>query len=361
LRPVERSVEIRLDQPASERYSRSDECNRRSSERNVTKERKGQGALLTGDFVIEERWGAAEGPTVALLAGVHGDEEEGVLAVQRVLHMLDDSPLTAGCLRAVAVAHPAAYAAESRFSPLDGLNLARCFPGDEQGSATERLAHRIVERVLSGADALVDLHSAGRAYAMPLFCGYSGAGGELGERSHRLAEAFAAPIVWRHSEPPSPGRSLATAFDMGIPSVYAECSGGAALARADVEALVAGVFRVLAHLEMLAKPSAAKAPTWFIDGGTGDLDRALSAGSGGRFVAWLSPGDLVPAGGVIGEIVEDDGHVADRIIAPHEGVVVYVRRLARVREGDGICYLAPRPLLWSDVFGRNAVGQLVGD
>jgi predicted deacylase len=317
----------------------------------VVRETALHSALLTGDFVVEERRGAADGPTVALLAGVHGDEEEGVLAVQRVLHLLEDGPLASGCLRAVAVAHPAAYAAESRFSPLDGLNLARCFPGDERGSATQRLAHRLVERVLRGSDVLIDLHSAGRAYAMPLFCGYSGSGGEVGGRSHELAEAFGAPIVWRHTAPPSPGRSLATAFEMGIPGVYAECSGGGALARWDVDALVAGVTGVLSHLGMLKERVESTRPSWLIEGGTGDLDRAVPAGRGGRFVAWLSPGDVVAAGGLIGEIVDDSGHVVDEITAPHEGFVIYLRRYARVRQGDGICKLTPPPRPWEAASG----------
>jgi predicted deacylase len=317
-------------------------------------------AALAGDFVVEERRGAADGPTLALLAGVHGDEEEGVLAVQRVLHQLEERPLAAGSLRAVAVAHPAAYAAGSRLSPLDGLNLARCFPGDWRGSATERLARRLVERVLGGADALVDLHSAGRAYAMPLFCGYSCSNDELGERSHALAEAFGAPIVWRHNAPPNPGRSLATAFEMGIPSVYAECSGGGGIAQEDVEALVDGVTGVLSHLGMLKDRTDPRRPDWLIDGGSGDLDRAVAARRGGRFVASLSPGDLVPAGGLIGEVVDDAGRVVDAITAPHEGLLIYLRRHARVRERDAICKLAPRPRPWEAGLGAAARRPAVG-
>jgi predicted deacylase len=301
---------------------------------------------LTGEFAIEERRGASDGPTVAVVAGVHGDEEEGVLAVQRVLHRLAGRPLARGTLRAVAVAHPAAYAAHSRVSPFDGLNLARCFPGRPDGTATERLAHRLVERVIRGADALVDLHSAGSAYAMPFFCGYSG-DGTVRERSRQLAAAFGAPIVWRHEHPPSPGRTIAAACELGIPSVYAECTGGAALSRTDVEAFVAGVMGVLSHLGMLRDPMPAPTPRWFIDGGVGDVDGALVADRSGRFVCWREAGDPVDLDGLIGEVVDDAGHVVRRVTAPHEGLVVFLRRHARVQAGDALCSFAPRPRPWA--------------
>jgi predicted deacylase len=313
-----------------------------------------QSAPLTGEFVVEERHGATDGPTLALIAGIHGDEEEGVLAVQRVLHLLTERPLARGTLRAVAVAHPAAYAAHSRISPFDGLNLARCFPGRADGTATERLAHLLVEQVIRGADALVDLHSAGRAYAMPLFCGYRG-DGTVAERSHALAEAFGAPIVWRHGNPPTYGRTISVARDLGIPSLYAECAGGAALSGSDVEAFVAGVIGALSHLEMLDEPELPPPPRWFIDGGVGDVDRALAADRSGRFVRWCEPGDSLDADAPIGELVDEGGHVVSHVTAPHDGLVIFLRRHARVQPGDVLCSFAPRPRPWAPVAPAGAV------
>lgn len=57
------------------------------------------------DFDYVEKVGVNDGPTVALLGGVHGDEEEGVLAVLQVLVALTDEPLQHGHLRAVPVAN----------------------------------------------------------------------------------------------------------------------------------------------------------------------------------------------------------------------------------------------------------------
>src|SRR5271165_1236783 len=96
-------------------------------------------SVLASDAVLTTVRGSEPGPTLALLGGVHGDEEEGVLAVRRVLLEAMDLPLC-GTIRAVAPAHPASWAACSRTSPLDGGNLARSFPGDVGGSPTQLLA-----------------------------------------------------------------------------------------------------------------------------------------------------------------------------------------------------------------------------
>ena len=82
------------------------------------------------------------GPTVAILGGVHGDEYEGVIAALWLAKFLQ-SNLVGGNVRISAPAHPAAWHATLRESPIDGENLARVFPGSANGSATQRVAHEI--------------------------------------------------------------------------------------------------------------------------------------------------------------------------------------------------------------------------
>ena len=46
-------------------------------------------------------------------------------------------------------------------SPIDGLNLDRCYPGDANGSPTEMIAHYIETELLPQCDAVIDVHSGG--------------------------------------------------------------------------------------------------------------------------------------------------------------------------------------------------------
>ena len=297
--------------------------------------------------ILEHR-GDKSGPTVALLGGVHGDEDVGVLAVQRVNAALDAVPLARGVLRAVAIAHPAAYAANQRTSPLDGLNLARCFPGNPAGTATERLAHDLTESVIRGSDLLIDLHSAGRDYAMPTFVGYVETGDDVAVRSRRAALAFAAPLLWEHSPPLPPGRTLSAALELGIPSIYVEGTGGGSLEQAELRLYVDGVLSVLADLKMtLAPPAARLAPKNVVRGAGGDLDAGIAAACGGRFIAKRHAGETLKAGDAIGEIVDDTGVTAELVTAPENGTLMFVRRATRIAAGEIVCVLGPPATAWS--------------
>jgi len=289
--------------------------------------------VLAGEVAVTSLVGAADGPTVALLGGVHGDELEGILAV-RTLCLRLAGALTAGRVLAVAVANPPAHAAASRTSPVDGGNLARSFPGTPDGTVTERIADALTTHVIRPADLLVDLHSAGQHYAMPFFAGYCLPDGEA------PAHAFGAPLVWAH-EGVNPGRSLAAAADHGVAAIYVEGSGGAALRKSEVDGYVDGVLRVLASLGMTAAPAAPAPPSRVVHGGDGDVDSSVAASVDGWCVTAVSAGDTVSAGDPVADIVDAEGRVAERIAAPHDGVVMMLRRTAAVTAGTGIVMLGP--------------------
>lgn len=292
--------------------------------------------VLAGGAVLTTVRGGP-GPTVALLGGVHGDEDEGVLAVLRVLHDLAGAPLR-GTVRAVARAHATAWAAATRTGPLDGGNLARCFPGDPKAGPTAEVAASITASVIDGADVLIDLHSAGEAYRMPLFCGFIRDAGDA-DGSRRAAAAFGAPLIWAHSGAP-PGRSLSVAAELGIPAIYAECGGGGGIRGEHLEAYIRGVLAVLAEFGLLpAQAAPPAAASWVYDGG-GDLDAGVLAAHDGFFVSSVDAGDRVSPGAEIGRLHGYDGALLETVTAPAAGMVMFLRRRARTRTGDVLFSLA---------------------
>jgi predicted deacylase len=66
-----------------------------------------------------------------------------------------------GTLRIVPVANPLAMEADARCSPLDDLDLNRAFPGNPDGSHTERLADALTRYALGDAGSVIDLHGGG--------------------------------------------------------------------------------------------------------------------------------------------------------------------------------------------------------
>lgn len=282
--------------------------------------------------------GIGPGPTLALLGGVHGDEDEGVLAVRRVFQQVSQAPL-AGTIKAVAPANPGAWAAQSRTDPRDGQDLARSFPGDRGGGRTAVLAAAITDEVIDGADLLIDLHSAGVRYQMPLFCGFTRAS-MAADDSRRAALAFGAPLIWEHPNVAA-GRSLSVAAERGIPAIFAECSGGGSVDPGELDTYVGGVLAVMAAMGMLP-PSFGRQGSrdvqWVY--GDGDLDMGAKSGHDGFFLSSTRAGEVVGEHTEIGRLYDHDMRLLEIITAPCEGMVMFLRRQARTRVDDVLFVLA---------------------
>jgi N-alpha-acetyl-L-2,4-diaminobutyrate deacetylase len=102
------------------------------------------------------------GPTVLVLAGNHGDEYPGQVAVMRLLRELQPEQITGRLILVPTLTMPAAKAA-TRLSPLDGKNFNRCFPGNPAGTPCDIIAHYLSTVLFPLADVVIDIHTGGRS------------------------------------------------------------------------------------------------------------------------------------------------------------------------------------------------------
>lgn len=203
--------------------------------------------------------GAEAGKTLLVLAGVHGDEYEGVETTLRLFRALRPEAL-AGTVVLLPTANALSYRGGTRVSPEDGLNMARTFPGDPLGKPTERLAWHLHHRFIAPADFMLDLHSGGTHYAVSTLVGYChNDATELGRRSRAAAEAFGAELLWAHEEI-APGRSVSSALALGVPWLYTEAYGGKRIRREDADLFYEGAFNLMRHLSMLRQGGEASRP-----------------------------------------------------------------------------------------------------
>ena len=100
------------------------------------------------------------GKTILLMAGTHGDEYEGQVALANLARSLDVDDIQGQVIILPMANYPAARAG-NRVSPLDDGNLARLYPGDPLGTPTRAIAHFIETELMSRADLVLDLHSGG--------------------------------------------------------------------------------------------------------------------------------------------------------------------------------------------------------
>ncbi len=284
--------------------------------------------------------GREPGPTLLVTAGVHGDEYEGIEAIGQLYQQLNPADMR-GTLLLVPLCNPPAYSAMQRTSPVDGLNLARTFPGAANGTLSQRIAHLITSELLVHADLYIDLHSGGVAYAIPTLIGYVHDAGVLGQRSRAAADAFGLPVRWGHPLPLPPGRTISAATELGIPALYTEAPGGGYARPDDVAAFARGVRNVMAHLGMVADERAEQQHTPTPDlthdlYGDGNLDVVIAAPVAGYFRADVQLLAEVTAGQRLGGIYDLAGALLAPIHCDRDGVVILLRRLHRVQVGEGV-------------------------
>ena len=273
------------------------------------------------------------GPTVLLVAGVHGDEYEGQFALRRVIRALDPASLSGRVIVLPALNLPAVRAAR-RVSPIDGMNMNRAFPGDPDGSPTAQIAHWVEAILLPTVQLAVDLHSGGTASEY-LPCAYVYEGGVNDAQKRALADAFGAPLaVFVGSTAET--RSVSAACERArVPMIAAELGGGGTVSRAALAAAEDGVWAVLRHAGLLPpQPGDADRRTRPVR--VPDRSHFLMCPTDGLFepAAWL--GDTVAAGFLAGWVHDtQDPSVPPEPVAFAAGGIVVARRLPTLtRRGD---------------------------
>ncbi len=282
--------------------------------------------------------GREAGRTLLVVAGVHGNEYEGMEAIRRVFAALDPATMR-GTFAGIPVANPLAYVARSRATPpeVDGLNLARVFPGAADGTLTPRLAHHLlslVERNVGPEDLFVDLHSGSADVAFATMVGFREVDSPGRAASESAARHFGIPLLWRI--PDSPGPFNAETARRGIPTIGTETTGRAGFDAAGAAAFAAGLRNLLAYLGIV--PGAAPPPC----DGPARATINVVAPAGGFFQAARALQDEVDAGASLGQIVDLYGDLIAEVRAPVAGTIWACRETPAVRPGELMAMIASR-------------------
>jgi predicted deacylase len=271
--------------------------------------------------------GRRSGPSVLITGGVHGDEYEGPAAIHALFRHLDLTTL-AGQVIGLPVVNVAAWQAQARTAPSDGLDLNRLFPGMATHEPSRLLAAAIFEQFVRPCDILIDLHSGGaRLVHLPMVGWYAG-----DSEGERLARCFGAEMMpWLI--PDVPGVLSREARRAGKIAIGAEYGGGAALDRNGVAAYTDGLRRVLAILAGEPAPPAQFDTRRPIAGSYQQVE------AGGLFVANVNLGDHVTPATVLGRLYDLLGEVVGEVMAARAGVVAALAHRAWLEAGDRVAYV----------------------
>jgi predicted deacylase len=288
--------------------------------------------------------GVRQGPVLALVAGTHGMEYPPILAAQR-LHKTIDARTLAGTVIVVHVANMPSFLGRTiYYSPVDGKNLNRVFPGRADGTISERIAYAITREIIEKSTHVVDLHCGdGNEWLRPYTYWITTGDPKVAAAGKEMALAFGLnTVVLDDSRPGTPEASVYlsnTAITRGKPALTIESGAWARTDEASVAAVERGVSGLLRHLGMTADgppPLAADDVVWI------GRNEVLRAGYTGLLYPQVEPDQTVTAGTLIARITDFHGRVLEEIRAPFDGQILYVVATPPITKGEPVGYIGQR-------------------
>ena len=288
--------------------------------------------------------GIRPGPVLALIAGNHGYEYPPILALQKFRKQIDPAELSGQIVMVHTANMPSFLGRTVYFSPADGKNLNRVYPGRTDGTVSERIAYAITTEVIERADYVLDLHGGdGNEWLRPYVYRNITGKAALDQAIARLVMAFGIDhVVVDRDRPTDPARSLycsTTAITRGKPSITVESGSLGMSDEESVERIVNGIYGVLRELHMK-------------EGGPDPLPRAVyldptevvTSPETGILFAQVECNQTVPKGAMLAHITDFFGKTIAEVRSPLDGVVLYIVATPPITKGQPVaCVGVPRP------------------
>lgn len=271
--------------------------------------------------------GLEHGPTLALTAGMHGDEINGMEIVRRIIDQ-GFNRVKRGITICMPVINVYGFLNYSREVP-DGKDINRSFPGSKNGSLASRVAYHMTHDIIPSIDYGIDFHTGGamRTNYPQVRCVMQD------PVNVELAAAFCAPFTIDSPFRPHSLRQTAAKKNKHI-IVY---EGGESV-RFDqfaIEEGVNGTLRLMKHLNMIDwVPPAPKEENKII--WSSSWARARTAG---LFQPTIHSGDLIHKNQVVGNLTDPFGEFKEQIKSPSTGYAVGMNNNPVVNAGDALIHI----------------------
>lgn len=289
------------------------------------------GSIMTPITVAK----SGEGPTALLTGGNHGDEYEGPISLYKLAAELQASDIVGRVIIVPAMNYPA-FVAGTRTSPIDKGNMNRTFPGDPEGTITEKIADYFQRYLLPMADYVLDLHSGGKTLDfVPFAAVHHLDDKEQQARCEAAMLAFGAPYSMVMLEMDAVGMYDTAAEEMGKVFVSTELGGGGSVTARSVRIADRGVRNFLAHAGIL-KADVIHSPTMHLD--MPDSDCFHLSVNTGLVEYCVDLGESVQEGDVIARVFDHEriGGWAYEYKAKRDGILATRHFPGLIKTGDCI-------------------------
>lgn len=278
--------------------------------------------------------GSKKGKVLALVAGVHGYEYPPILALYRLKKKIDPRSLS-GTLIMVHIANiPAFQKRIIYYNPFDWKNLNRVFPGNPEGTVSQRIAHVLTEEIIKKCDFLIDLHCGdGNEALIPYSYWMVSRDKKTNEISKKMVLAFGIKYIIidnTRTQDITDSRYMGnTAVLHSKPAITTE-SGY--LGRTDEDSVVRnikGILNVMRLFEMIeGEPELVSDPVWI------DHYKVVYSNHSGLFYPQIEMGYYVTQGQKVGYITDYLGNVKEELRAPFSGIILYIINTPPISKGE---------------------------
>lgn len=274
--------------------------------------------------------GARDGETLYLQAASDGDELNGVGVIQRVVPQLDPDEISGTVLVVGIVNYHGFQVAEHR-NPVDDTKMNRAYPGDAEGTSSERIAAATFDAA-KRADLILDLHQGSTSRMINEVRVRCGSRHRLHDECLELAKVFGCGHVLDQKGPD--GQLARVGPDEGIPTVDPELGGSVGWNDESIQHGVRGVFNVLRYYGFLEGEVATETQTR----ATG-FDQ-YGTPRGGLVCFEKALGEEVSNGETLFTVRDVFGTVKVEVTADGSGLFWRSRRLPQVATGEYVCSVA---------------------
>jgi predicted deacylase len=283
--------------------------------------------------------GRANGPVLALFAGTHGAEYVPIIALQRLRAAIDPASLRGTVIMVHVGNMPSFLGRTIYYSPADGKNLNRVFPGKADGTLSERIADVMTREIIDKATHVVDLHCGdGNESLRPYTYWITTGDPKVADASRAMALAFGLErIVVDGSRPTDPHASVYlsnTAVTRGKAAITTETGGMGVVDLESVGMVERGVAGLMRHLGMRDDgPALVRSPILI------ERNEVLRSGSTGIFYPAVAKAQTVAQGALIGHVADFHGTKLEEIRAPFGGEILYVIGTPPISKGEPVAMI----------------------
>ncbi|MCC5792819.1 MAG: succinylglutamate desuccinylase/aspartoacylase family protein [Legionellaceae bacterium] len=275
--------------------------------------------------------GRDAGPCLLIFAAVKGDELNGIEIINRLLAVdalkdLQGTLIAVPVLNVFSLAQPDAMRREG--------NLQSAFPGAEDGSFGERIAHVFTREILCKAQYAIELQTGSLNHDIlpQIYCNFNDSEGK------KLAQCFAAPVVTHVNTQSNTLRR--TTEDLNIPLLVYQAGEAMRFNEAAINLGISGILNVLHELGMLSADKATEEDENFKPAFSQDQDW-IRAHRSGILLPHVELGQMIKKHQTIGRISDPfSADTVEPVKTSQDGIIVGINRHPLIHEGDTLFKVA---------------------